>query len=76
MSNEATQMPSMVQLENMFQGRHDLIRAAIVALKSAGAPVTLDTCHAVMVGGIRSAAEMVDWTPAGYCGGRRAFGLL
>jgi hypothetical protein len=72
----ATALPSIAQLESIFSGNHTVIRAAIVALKAAGAPVTIDTCHAVMVGGIRSAAEMVGWTPESYQGGRRSLGLL
>jgi hypothetical protein len=76
MSNAATQMPSMDQLESLFAGDHSRIRAAVSALKAAGAPVTLDTCHAVMVGGTRSAAHMVGWTPESYDCGRRVFGLV
>jgi hypothetical protein len=64
----------MAQIELIF-GSHDRAHTYIAALKTAGAPVTVDTCHYVKCAGCNGAAECArpDFS---YQGGSRALGLL
>lgn len=73
MSNAVT-LPTLEQIELIF-GSHEAAHTYLIALKSAGAPITVDTCHAVKIGGV-SAALMCARPDFSYQGGRRALGLL
>jgi hypothetical protein len=70
-------MPSGDQLDVLASmiGGHAALRTRIMALKAAGAPITVDTIHATIVGGANMAASCArpDFQ---YNGGSRALGLL
>lgn len=73
MSNAAA-LPTMTQIEQIF-GSHERAHTYLQALKDAGAPITVDTCHFVRMGGA-IAAPLAAAPGFKYCGGRRALGLL
>lgn len=73
MTNAAA-LPTMTQIEQIF-GSHEAAHTYLLALKAAGAPVTVDTCHFVRMGGA-VAAPLAAAPGFSYRGGSRALGLL
>lgn len=82
MSNAATQpvanairaaLPTIEQIELIF-GSHQAAHTYLTALRAAGAPITVDTCHYVRMAGLSGAgtAARADFT---YKGGTRVLGL-
>lgn len=67
-------LPTFDQIELIF-GSFEVANVYLTALKSAGAPITVDTCHAVKIGGV-IVAPMCAAPDFNYQGGRRALGLL
>lgn len=71
--NNAT-LPTIEQVELIF-GSHEVAHTYLIALKAAGAPITVDTCHYVRMAGVIRASEAASPTFS-YKGGSRALGLL
>lgn len=69
-----TKFPTPDQVELIF-GSHEASYAYLRALKAAGAPITVDTCHYVRMAGTTGAAQCAEPTFS-YRGGSRALGLL